>query len=301
VVLPVFAGSSTLLSRRGELQQTAGEFQPRSSKLTGPRSLAIAPCAARTVLRMVPASESPPQLPATEAGQPSPDAKPHDSAPRFRVTALLCSAACGITVVAAIALGAFLLEQTQLERSVKDQSDSRTDPVHVRYRQAQATAHRQGIDQPRFVVASKTYVPDHEECVVVNVDDTHYAFPLSLLSNIKTHVINCQLEGQHLAVTYCDLQDTTRVFKSSNPSEPLTASATRFDGTRRGMMLQINGEAYHQMSPEIPLADLPFQRVTWGQWKADHPDTRVLVISTEPDDSRVTLPGAEIPEKRSGR
>ena len=67
------------------------------------------------------------------------------------------------------------------------------------------------------------------------------------------------------------------------------------------MMLQIDGEAFRQMSPEIPLADLPFQRVTWGQWKADHPDTRVLVVETEHDLSELSAPAAETPGTRSGR
>jgi hypothetical protein len=260
----------------------------------------IALCSASSVLRMVPASQLPSQLADTDTGHRSAEPADPDRGPRFRATATLCSVACGVAVVATIALAAFLLEQAQLKRSVADQADAEIDPVLTRYRQAQARAHRQGIDQPRFEIASKTFVPDHEECVVVSIDDTHYAFPLSLLSNIKTHVINCQLEGQHVAVTYCDLQDSTRVLKSSNPSEPLTASATRFDGTQRGMMLEINGEAFHQMSPDVPLSDLPFQRVIWGQWKGEHPNTRVLVVESD-NDSTVTSPASETPGTRSGR
>ena len=173
----------------------------------------------------------------------------------------LCSVACGIGVVTAIAVGVFLFEQEELERAVTDQINSKTDPAEIAFRRVEAATHRLGFADARFVAASQTHVPEYEECVVIEVSGTHYAFPLVLLSNIKTHVVNCQLDSLNLAVTYCDLRDSARVLQRTDSTQPLSAAATRFDRDRKQMILRIDGEKYPQMSPDIPLADLPFQRV----------------------------------------
>ena len=213
----------------------------------------------------------------------------------------LCSVACGIGVVTAIAVGVFLFEQEELERAVTDQINSKTDPAEIAFRRVEAATHRLGFADARFVAASQTHVPEYEECVIIEVSGTHYAFPLVLLSNIKTHVVNCQLDSLNLAVTYCDLRDSARVLQRTDSTQPLSAAATRFDRDRKQMILRIDGEKYPQMSPDIPLADLPFQRVKWGDWIADHPKTMVLVGRNDDDQSAVTAPAAETPGTQSGR
>jgi hypothetical protein len=43
------------------------------------------------------------------------------------------------------------------------------------------------------------------------------------------------------------------------------------------MDLLVNGQCFSQLSPEIPLKDVPFLEMPWGMWREIFPDTLIYL------------------------
>jgi hypothetical protein len=81
------------------------------------------------------------------------------------------------------------------------------------------------------------------------------------------------LNDTPFSIAYCDLKSHVRVLSRAGDTPiPLRVGGMDVDNQ---MVLLLDGQRYDQGSPEIPLQDVPFEKTTWGKWKARHPETLV--------------------------
>jgi hypothetical protein len=97
------------------------------------------------------------------------------------------------------------------------------------------------------------------------------------------HVLDDVVGETPVTVTYCNQADCVRVFTADTRGEPLPIDLGGWDGN--AMLLRVDGVFYRQDTGQskvdgdrrdFPYAPLPFERTTWGAWKAMHPDSDVF-------------------------
>jgi hypothetical protein len=135
------------------------------------------------------------------------------------------------------------------------------------------------------VPAASAPVPDHAKVLGVSVGGKHRAYPLLALSRgPENHIVNDRVGDAPITVTFCDLCDCAQVLTGdAGERGRLDVTAAGVDAT--GMFLEVDGRQYHQdslqpvspESPAFPYRRYPFERTTWGRWKAEHPDTDVFL------------------------
>ena len=135
-----------------------------------------------------------------------------------------------------------------------------------------------GIDRPSTVPAAGTPLPDDEPVVGVVAAGTARAYRLGGMDTPARHVVNDVLGGRPVTVTYCNRTGCARVLTGSGGG-PLGVGV---GGYLDGLVLTLGGRFYRQddlsavadgPAPACPLADLGFERTTWGAWRRAHPDT----------------------------
>jgi Protein of unknown function (DUF3179) len=141
------------------------------------------------------------------------------------------------------------------------------------------------IIRPPTVRPDKAGLPDDAFVIGIVVDGKARAYAQRSLRSLQQHVINDMVAGVPITVTYCDVTRCTQVYASRERSEPLDVSQAGFrDGE---MILKIEGLYYQHSSgepvtpgpesPRLPYALYPWTRVTWKEWKQQHPDTDIYV------------------------
>lgn len=121
--------------------------------------------------------------------------------------------------------------------------------------------------QLRTVVTGK--LPDDDLVIGVIIEGQPRAYSAKYLE-FPDHVYNDQIGDTRFAVTYCDVTGCARVLTRDKTQEIEVGGWT---GSQ--MMLKINGAYWGHSDVEIPMADLPFEKLTWSEWKHRHPTTLV--------------------------
>jgi hypothetical protein len=132
------------------------------------------------------------------------------------------------------------------------------------------------ITDPKLVPSTKTKLDDEQIVIGIEIDGEARAYLREAFCDPQKHVVRDTVGGIPIAVTYCDRQRCTRVFTPEDPSLPLDihVGGWRTDDT---MELLVNGNGYSQKAQDIPLKSLPFVEITWGQWRRQHPDSRIYL------------------------
>jgi hypothetical protein len=140
-----------------------------------------------------------------------------------------------------------------------------------------------GLQRPPARPAALAALPDDAPVVGVMVQGRPRAYLLEAMSKRSNHVLDDVLGETPVTVTYCDQADCVRVFTANTPGVPLPIDLGGWDGD--AMLLRVDGVFYRQDTGKskldgdrgnFPYAPLPFERTTWGAWKAAHPDTDVF-------------------------
>lgn len=139
-----------------------------------------------------------------------------------------------------------------------------------------------GIEKPQLITADQATLRDSQEVIGVIVHGRPRAYPLVKMSGTQEHVVNDHVvdaagDPRAFTVTYCDLTECIRVFEpvAGRPSESLgMGTVGLLDG---GLQLSLGDQSFKQLDNVEQLRDVPHQRVTWEQWKAEHPDTLVYL------------------------
>jgi hypothetical protein len=151
---------------------------------------------------------------------------------------------------------------------------------------ASRTPEKKGVHGPPTVPAEAAKLSGDDDVIGVEVNGKARAYTVRALSRVMQHIVNDELGGVPISVTYCDLDRCTRVYTSHRRSEPLDIALTGFLA-RKGMILKIEGVDYQQQSGDptepgphvrpFPYEDQLWVRTTWRQWKQLHPETDVYI------------------------
>ncbi len=144
------------------------------------------------------------------------------------------------------------------------------------------------IDDPKFTEAeNENHVSDSDIVIGLEINGEAKAYPLSIL--VWHEIVNDDVGGTPVAVTYCPLCFTNQVFERVIEGQAVEFGTSgklynsnlvmydRLTGTywSQGLGLAIRGELTGQS-----LKIIPFDVITWGDWKKLHPDTVVLTTNT---------------------
>jgi hypothetical protein len=141
------------------------------------------------------------------------------------------------------------------------------------------------IRNPQAIAPEASDLADSAEVIGVEMQGSHRAYALGPMSFPRTHVINDVVGGTPVTVSYCNRRDCIRVFTDPDGAEALNVSVGGLDARPdRGMLLRVGKRRYYQESgvsfddpsETFPYAQAEFVRTTWGQWRAEHPDTDVV-------------------------
>lgn len=94
------------------------------------------------------------------------------------------------------------------------------------------------------------------------------------MRKLTYHVVNDQLNGIPITVSYCDINACKQVFSSTKDA----SLNLRVGGMADGKMLLRHKDAiFAQDTASPPLDHYPFQVTTWGEWQTMHPATDIYL------------------------
>jgi hypothetical protein len=141
------------------------------------------------------------------------------------------------------------------------------------------------IDDPLFVDASEVAdVDDREPVIVYPLEGTPRAYPLRVLT--WHEIVNDEIDGVPVAVTYCPLCNSAVVFSRRNDGLVLefgtsgklrNSDLVMYDRQTESWWQQFTGEAVVGERTGNKLKMLPSRIVSFGSFRADYPNNPVLV------------------------
>ncbi len=143
----------------------------------------------------------------------------------------------------------------------------------------------EGIKTPATVPASETSLKDDEMVIGVEAGGKSRAYRLNAMIRFTDHIVNDIIGEQAVSVTYCNMAKCVRAFGGSEYRKPLDIAQGGLLDER--MVLRVGRSGYMQETSErietdqgfepvpFPYSEYPSEVTTWGQWKAQHPDTDV--------------------------
>ena len=144
------------------------------------------------------------------------------------------------------------------------------------------------IDDPSFIDADAVDFLDQGDPVFgVASDGATKAYPQKIL--VAHEIVNDDLDGTPVSVTYCPLTGTVQGFYRGNTEfgvsgRLINANLVMYDRTTEAWWPQILATAIPgpwNENPEIrSLREFRLIWTTWGQWREHHPDTKVLSTDT---------------------
>lgn len=142
------------------------------------------------------------------------------------------------------------------------------------------------IDDPQFQAADEVddVAPD-ERLIAVEINGDARAYPLTILSSHE--IVNDEIGGEPVAVTWCPLCYTALVFSRRVPGRdtPLTFGVSgkllhntlvMVDRQTGSLWSQLYGGAVAGTQQGASLAVFPSALTTWDEWRTLYPNGRVL-------------------------
>ncbi len=146
------------------------------------------------------------------------------------------------------------------------------------------------LDHPKQVAAEEaTYLEDDNVVFGLFVDGEPRAYPKRILA---WHELALDRVGEReLAIVYCTLCGTVIPFDARAGGKVLTfgtsgllyrSNKLMFDQETASLWSSLTGEPVvgPLVQLKLRLTALPVVTTTWGEWRARHPDTRVLSLDT---------------------
>jgi hypothetical protein len=146
------------------------------------------------------------------------------------------------------------------------------------------------IDNPKFISvrdASK-FLEDSELVLGLNINGDIRAYPLQIL--VWHEIVNDEVGGVPVAVTYCPLCFTNQVFNRIIDGQEVVEFGTSgklynsnlvmYDRTSKSLWSQALAEGIVGKYAGIKLERVPFDIAYWKEWKQLYPDSKVLSRDT---------------------
>ena len=144
------------------------------------------------------------------------------------------------------------------------------------------------IDTPEFTEASQEYhVSDSDTVLGLEINGDVRAYPLSIL--VWHEIVNDNVGGVPVAVTYCPLCFTNQVFERVIDGQEVefgtsgklyNSNLVMYDRLTNSYWSQALGKAIVGELTGYELSTIPFDVIKWGDWKSLHPDSVVLTTKT---------------------
>lgn len=144
------------------------------------------------------------------------------------------------------------------------------------------------IDTPEFTEASQEYhVSDSDTVLGLEINGDVRAYPLSIL--VWHEIVNDNVGGVPVAVTYCPLCFTNQVFERVIDGQEVefgtsgklyNSNLVMYDRLTNSYWSQALGKAIIGELAGYELSTIPFDVIKWGDWKSLHPDSVVLTTNT---------------------
>jgi hypothetical protein len=144
------------------------------------------------------------------------------------------------------------------------------------------------LDTPLFIDSDKaSYLADDDRVLGVLIGQTAKAYPIRVLN--WHEVVNDQVEGTSLVVSYCPLCATGAVFSSVVDNKVLSfgvsgllynSDVLLYDRQSESLWSQIHGQSISGPFARQTLEQLPVTHTSWKRWREQHPDTLVLSVET---------------------
>jgi Protein of unknown function (DUF3179) len=145
------------------------------------------------------------------------------------------------------------------------------------------------IDEPRFVLMEEAdrFLAPREPVAVVEVGGEARAYPLQILT--WHEIVNDEINGEPIAVTYCPLCNSTVAFRREVEGEAVEFGTTgmlrnsdlvMYDRETESWWQQITAEAVVGELSGARLEVVPSQILSWEAFQSLHPDGEVLSRDT---------------------
>jgi len=145
------------------------------------------------------------------------------------------------------------------------------------------------IDNPKFVSVSEAdkFLQDADQVVGLNVNGDIRAYPLQIL--VWHEIVNDNVGGTPVAVTYCPLCFTNQVFNRTVDGQTVefgtsgklyNSNLVMYDRNSNSLWSQALGQAIVGKHAGLKLDRIPFDVAFWREWKQLYPDTNVLSRDT---------------------
>jgi hypothetical protein len=138
----------------------------------------------------------------------------------------------------------------------------------------------EGIDSPEFTSAEMAVLDDGDLVIGIVVGGQARVYPIKRLSSMIDHVVNDRVVNSDgtvklVTVTYCDMTDCARVLAPTEDWDATSLGVSTLGLLDGGLALEWNGKQFKQMAEVDGLQDIEYQKMTWSQWKAVHPQSLV--------------------------
>lgn len=148
------------------------------------------------------------------------------------------------------------------------------------------------IDDPRFLTASDvSFLVPREPVLAIEIEGDARAYPLQILT--WHEIVNDTVGGEPVSVTYCPLCNTGIAFRRPTVNGQVLDFGTSgklyrsnlvmWDRQTESYWLQGTGQAVFGDLTGMQLEFVPAQILSWGDWRAAHPDGKVLSRNTGHD------------------
>ncbi|MGI0013205.1 MAG: DUF3179 domain-containing protein [Nitrososphaera sp.] len=145
------------------------------------------------------------------------------------------------------------------------------------------------IDNPKFVSVQDAgkFLQDFELVLGLNINGDIRAYPLQIL--VWHEIVNDEVGGVPVAVTYCPLCFTNQVFKRTIDGEVVefgtsgklyNSNLVMYDRSSDSYWSQALGQAIVGEHTAKKLERIPFDLANWADWKKLYPDSKVLSQNT---------------------
>jgi hypothetical protein len=145
------------------------------------------------------------------------------------------------------------------------------------------------IDSPKFVSTEEAdkFLQDSDLVVGLNINGDVRAYPLQIL--VWHEIVNDNVGGMPVVVTYCPLCFTNQVFSRTingsvvefgTSGKLYNSNLVMYDRTSKSLWSQALGEGISGSYAGIKLERIPFDVAHWKQWKQLYPESKILSRDT---------------------
>ncbi|MEX2530476.1 MAG: DUF3179 domain-containing protein [Gemmatimonadota bacterium] len=135
------------------------------------------------------------------------------------------------------------------------------------------------IDDPRFIDADEADMDPGEMVIGFYHEGEARAYPQLIV--VQHEIVNDEVGGLAVAITYCPLTATAQGFRRGDTTlgvsgQLLNSNVVMFDRETRSYFSQIAGTGIRGEHEGRTLDEVNLIWTTWERWRSAHPDTKVL-------------------------